>query len=490
MQEPALTKFIPTRTDPWDRTKAAHLINRAGFGARPDEIERMTRLGPDAALDELMSYDRVPESFPAPDFTSLRSMWESVAALYRTATPDRQRFEARVLALRADNQKLQEIREWWLSRMIQTRRPLQEKMTLFWHGFLVSGRPDARLAENLYTQNELFRTRGMGSFKDLILAISRDPAMLEYLDNESNRKGRPNENYARELLELFTIGIGNYTEQDVKEAARAFTGWTRRNGYEFFFNANQHDDGQKTFLGRTGNLDGTDIINIVFDQTATSRHLPRRLFEYFTYLRPEDDIIDGLASDFRNNNFAVAPVVRTILSSRAFYSGKAMRSQIKSPIQLVVGTARLLELDAGQMMLMTRAADLMGQALFFPPHVGGWPRGEGWITTATLLFRYNFSGMILTGGAPGLARRPATKPPLPSGAAKVLAGTQTSTQVVERLADALNVGHLGSDRKEALARALAAGPPQAAQVATVGDSDTKVRSALHLLMCSPEYQLA
>jgi uncharacterized protein (DUF1800 family) len=377
--------------------------------------------------------------------------------------------------------------------MIQTRRPLQEKMTLFWHGFLVSGRPDARLAENLYAQNELFRARGMGSFKEMILAISRDPAMLEYLDNESNRKGRPNENYARELLELFTMGIGNYTEQDVKEAARAFTGWTRRNGYDFFFNANQHDDGQKTFLGRTGNLDGTDVINIIFEQPATSRHLPRRLFEYFAYLRPEDEIVEALAAVFRAGAFAVAPVVRTILSSRAFYSPRAMRTQIKSPVQLVVGTARLLELDGAQMAPMTRAADLMGQALFYPPNVGGWPRGESWITTATLLFRYNFSGMILTGGAPGLARRPATRPPLPPGAAKTVAGAPTASQVVERLADALNIGHLGSDRKDALARALGAGPAQASQTSTgahAGDHETRVRSALHLLMCSPEYQLA
>jgi uncharacterized protein (DUF1800 family) len=492
-----LAKFVPTRSDPWDRAKASHLLNRAGFGGRPDEIERVARIGLDAAVDELMNYDRIAESFPAPDFTSLRSTWESVAALYRAPTPDRQRFEARVLALRADNQKLQEVREWWLSRMIRTRRPLQEKMTLFWHGLLVSGRPDARLAENLYAQNELFRARGLGSYRELILAISRDPAMLEYLDNESNRKGRPNENYARELLELFTMGIGNYTEQDVKEAARAFTGWTRR-GYEFFFNANQHDDGPKTFLGRTGNLDGTDIVNIVFEQPATARFLPRRLFEYFAYLRPEDEIVDALAGIFRSNTFAVAPVVRAILSSRAFYSATAMRTQIKSPVHLVVGTARLLELDAAQVTPLVRAADLMGQALFFPPNVGGWPRGEAWITTATLLFRYNFSGLILTGGAPGLGRRPSTKPPLPPVTAKLLAGppgtAQAAAQTVERLAEALNVGHLAADRKEALAKALAGSAAAvgaaAASRATTGDDDARVRSALHLLMCSPEYQLA
>src|SRR3990170_3304894 len=225
MSQHTLVKFVPSASDPWDRAKAAHLLNRAGFGGRPDEIERVVRMGPDAAVDELMRFDRIQESFPPPDFASLRNLWESVAGLYRTNAAERQRFEARVIAQRADNEKLQEIREWWVSRMIQTRRPLLEKLVLFWHGLLVSGRPDARLAENLFVQNELFRRTALGNFKELILAIGRDPAMLEYLDNESNRKGRPNENFARELMELFTMGVGNYTEQDVREAARAFTGW-------------------------------------------------------------------------------------------------------------------------------------------------------------------------------------------------------------------------------------------------------------------------
>ena len=253
-----LARFVPSASNPWDRVKAAHLMNRAGFGGRPDEVDRLTRLGMDAAVDELFNYDRIPESVTPPDFTSLRTLWETVARLRQQNAPQRQRFEALVIAQRGDNQKLQEMREWWVTRMIKTRRPLQEKLVLFWHGHLVSGRPDARLSENLFAQNELFRRMALGNFKELIVAISKDPAMLEYLDNESNRRGRPNENYARELLELFTMGIGNYTEQDVKEAARAFTGWTRR-AYDFYFDARQHDDGPKTFLGRTGNLRDGDL---------------------------------------------------------------------------------------------------------------------------------------------------------------------------------------------------------------------------------------
>jgi uncharacterized protein (DUF1800 family) len=485
----SLARFVPSASSPWDRAKAAHLLNRAGFGGRPDEVDRVVRLGPEAAVDELMGYDRVAEAFPAPDFTSLRAVWESLARLIQQRAPENERFQARAIALRADNQKFQELRAWWVARMIQTRRPLQEKMVLFWHGFLVSGRPETRLAENLYIQNDLFRRNALGNFKEMISSIAKDPAMLEYLDNESNRKGRPNENFARELLELFTMGIGNYTEQDIKEAARAFTGWTRR-AYEFFFNPAQHDDGPKTFLGRTGNLGGDDIINIIFEQPATLRFLPRRLFEYFGYLRPEEGLVEELAEAFRRHQLQVAPLVRTILTSQAFYSPQAMRSQVKSPAQLVVGTARLLDVDPASAPVLVRAMDLMGQALLYPPNVGGWPRGESWITTATILLRYNFSGLLLTGGMPGVARRPASRPPVPAGALRLLEGSRTAGEAVTRLADGLIGASYDETRRNALVKALGASDPQLSFSPSGSEGEARVRSALHLLLSSPEYQLA
>ncbi len=488
MAEP-LAKFVPTASNPWDRAKAAHLLNRAGFGGRPDEIDRVTRMGMEAAVEELMNFDRVPETVTPPDFSSLRSLWESYFRLIQTNAPQRQRFEGLVIAQRADRVKWQEMREWWVARMIQTRRPLQEKMVLFWHGHLVSGVPDVRLTEYLFIQNELFRRSGLGNFKELILAISRDPAMLQYLDNNTNRKGRPNENYARELLELFTMGIGNYTEQDIKEAARAFTGWTFR-GYEFFFDARQHDDGPKTFLGRSGNLDGGDIINITFERPATAQFVSRRLFEYFAYLRPDEGLGEDLADMFRRSNFTVAPMVRAILTSQAFYSEKAMRSQVKSPVQLVVGTARMLDLEAPAIPMLVRALDLMGQALLYPPNVGGWPRGESWITTATILIRYNFSNLLLLGGRmPGVAGRAASPPPVPAGVVKALDGAKTAGEAVDRLVDVLLAGAFDETRKPGLIRALGASSPQQAFAAGGGESVTRLRSALHLLMSSAEFQL-
>jgi uncharacterized protein (DUF1800 family) len=489
MSQHTLAKFVPTEANRWDRAKAAHLLNRAGFGGRPDEVDRVARLGMDVAVDELIDFRRYPENLAAPDFTNLRSLWEAYAQLVQARAPQRERFEANVAALRADNQKMQEVREWWVTRMIQTTRPLQEKMVLFWHGLLVSGKPDVQQAELLFMQNELFRRNPLGNFKEMILAISKDPAMLRYLDNNLNRRGRPNENYARELLELFTIGIGNYTEQDVKEAARAFTGWTYRN-YEFTFDARQHDDGPKSFLGRAGNWDGGDIITIIFEQPATARWLPRKLFEFFAYLRPEESLVEELAEVFRRGNFEVAPLVRAILTSSAFYSPKAMRTQVKSPAHLVIGSARLLGADSAMIPNLIRAMDLMGQALFYPPNVGGWPRGEGWITTSTILLRYNFSSLLLTGGMPGIARRPSTRPAVPAGAQRLLDGAGTAGEVVNRLVTAMAAGALTDDRKTALIRALGAQTPQAAFVRSGAATEAKLRSALHLLMSSADYQLS
>ena len=249
----------------------------------------------EAAVDELLNYEQTAEvAFPDVDLSGLREMYAALLRLRRERADQRTLRDLANQINRANRLKFQELRANWIGRMIQTRRPLLEKMVLFWHGFLVSGFPETRVSEHMAMQLGLFRRMATGNFKELILAISRDPAMLSYLDNNSNRRGRPNENYARELLELFTMGIGNYTEQDVKEAARAFTGWTFA-GSDFVFQRNQHDDGLKTFLGRTGSWDGTDIISIIFEHPATGRFLPRRLWEFLAYLGPEESLVEELA---------------------------------------------------------------------------------------------------------------------------------------------------------------------------------------------------
>lgn len=269
-------------------------------------------------------------------------------------------------------------------------------MTLFWHGTLTSGFREVRSWQLLLDQNEFLRANALSDFRTLIVGISRDGAMMRYLDTDRNVKGQPNENFARELLELFTMGEGHYTETDVREAARAFTGYAL--GPDgFLLRPRQHDTGTKTFLGKTGSFDGTEIIDIVLDHPATSRHLANRLWEHFAYLDPEPEIIERLAAELRRTKFDLRAAMRALLRSDAFYSPRSMRAQIKSPVELVVGTVKRLEIEPGDLALLARVCRQTGQQLFQPPNVKGWDGGRAWITTSTLVARQNFGRQLLSG---------------------------------------------------------------------------------------------
>lgn len=486
MAAASLRRYQPSAADPWDRVKAAHLLNRAGFGGTPEEVARLAAMRPEDAVDEILAFERIPESFPSIDYDPVRALFEEVVRLRRDRA-DESALRAAVRRVRRANlQKFQELRVAWLRRMLETRRPLQEKMVLFWHGHLVSGLPETRVAEHMGMQLDLFRRMATGSYKELIAAVSRDPAMLSYLDNNSNRKGRPNENYARELMELFTLGIGHYTERDVKEAARAFTGWTFA-GSEFVFRRNQHDDGVKTFLGRTGTWDGGDVIDIIFEQPAAARFLPRKLWEYFAYLSPEEGLVEELAAAFRGARWELRPLLRAIFLSEGFYSPRAMRSHVKSPAELVVGAARLTRAEI-QPEVLLRSMDLMGQRLLYPPHVGGWPKGHGWVNTATVLARYNFSALLLNGGMPGLRRR--------AGAAVRVeelvdpARVKTAGEAIDQLVDRFIQSPLDGRRRWALLRAFGTNRPETAWQLNGEPSRTQLRSAVHLLMSMPEFQVS
>lgn len=486
MAEGSLRRFQPSAGNPWNRAKAAHLLNRGGFGGTPEEVARLASMRIEAAVEDLLTYEQVPDAdVPSVDFSEIREMYAELLRLRRgRAGEDSLRRLAQQIN-RANILKFQELRTTWLRRMVRTKRPLREKMVLFWHGHLVSGLPETRVAEHMAMQLDLFRSLATGNFKKLVLAISRDPAMLSYLDNNSNRKGKPNENYARELMEMFTMGLGNYTEQDVKEAARAFTGWTFV-GNEFAFQRNQHDDGVKTFLGRTGNWDGTDIIDIIFDQPATARLLPRMLWEFLAYLDPEEPLAEELGSTFRRSNWEVKPLLRTIFLSEAFYSEKALRSQIKSPVQLVVGAVRMTGADLPEEAL-TRAMDLMGQMLLYPPNVGGWPKGQGWVNTASILVRYNLSSLLLDGVMPGV-RRLRTSPARVDGL--IDAGrVRTAGDVIDQLVERFLQAPLDGRRRWTLLRAFGTNREDTSWTLDGARSQEQLRSAVHLIMSMPEFQL-
>ncbi|HEV8131082.1 MAG TPA: DUF1800 domain-containing protein [Acidobacteriota bacterium] len=358
-----LDSYKPSAQEPWDYERAAHLLRRAGFGGDYKQVQELVQLGSDKALDRLLEFD--------------------ADALTR--------FDARVAAMNFDLGERDDIKGWWICRMYYSPAPLQEKMALFWHNHFATSMRKVRAPELMVGQNELFRQYALSDFQRLLLEVSKDPAMIQWLDNSNNLKGKPNENYARELMELFTIGIGHYTEQDIKEAARAFTGW-QMDFKGFCFSPEQHDFGQKTFMGQTGEFNGGDIIKIIMLQPATSEYIARKLFQFFAYDDPDDAVIKQLASIFAANHYQIRPVVEKILRSRAFFSEKSMQAQIKSPVEYVLGTAKTLNLEVNPQgaKMLARAAAQMGQNLFEPPSVKGWDGGRAWINTSTLLNRQNF----------------------------------------------------------------------------------------------------
>lgn len=380
--------------DAWTADKAAHLLRRAAFGGTPTEVERFVELGLDAAVDYLVDYHKTPFEIAPPPFPDevgdridrerLRRMTEE----QRRAILRERRRQNRVAG--------EELRLWWFDRMASTPRPLEERMTLFWHGLLTSGMREVRRADFMRDQNELLRRFAVGNYRELIKAIGRDRAMLVYLDGARNRKEQPNENYARELMELFTLGEGRYSERDIKEAARAFTGW----GYDddgFVFRERMHDNGAKQFLGRKGRFDGDDIVDIILDQPEASRHLARKLLIAFVRPDPEPGLVNALSREIRRNKWELVPVLKTLFTSQAFYHDEARASLVKSPIELIVGAARALGVKIVAVRRAERAAAALGQELLQPPNVKGWDGGAAWINTATLYNRYNTVTRLITG---------------------------------------------------------------------------------------------
>lgn len=383
--------LAPLPASAWTPACAAHLLRRAGFGGTPAEIAELHALGLDGAIDRLLDWD-------APDGDAPRLGITLTARPGRAelmALEDREDRQQRTREYRRkDRLQYLRIREWWMQTMVQTRHPLRERLVLFWHGHFTSGYRDVRNSYHMYMQNTLFRRHAAGSFRTLLHAISKDPAMLEYLDNRSNRKQHPNENYAREVMELFTLGVGHYTEKDIREAARALTGWTFF-GNRFHFDERQHDTGEKSFLGRRGEFGGDEILDIILEQHAAATHIATRLFSYFAYDHPEPEVVEGLAETLRSNDWELRPMLRRLFRSQAFFSARATATKIKSPVELVVGLHRSLGLDGRRAVGLSLHAEMLGQALMDPPNVKGWPGGRDWITTSNLLARYNVAGAIV-----------------------------------------------------------------------------------------------
>ena len=436
----------------------AQLLRRAGFGATPAELARYQKMGYTAALDELLHPEKVNNA-----------ALESFLA--------KQKF---------DFNNPYAIKKWWIYRMLYSACPLQEKMTLFWHGHFATSLQKVGDPKAMIEQNKLFRRLALGNFETLLLSISKDPAMIIYLDNQENQKGRPNENYAREVMELFTLGIGNYTETDIKEAARAFTGWhTNAKKTAFVFDDKNHDDGEKKVLGQHGNLNGDDVVHTLARSTATARYLAKKLISFFAYENPDQDFVDRVAAQYVVNGFQIRPMLQVIFTDQTFFSGRAYHAKIKSPADLVIGAIKTLGISNSDIDLPGIVA-AMGQNLFEPPSVKGWDGGKVWISTESMIERFNFATKISSQKFEEL------KPYMLPSQLVSHQGLKTPAQTVDYFLEMLVDGDVPIYTRKRLVKYMETDNDGKATRGVKTDQilDAKLRGLVHLIMSLPTYQLA
>lgn len=394
----------------WQRAHAAHLLERAGFGGTPDQVTRLATLGPEKAVRHMLRanpgalpdfehsgvHDPSLEPFPPSRPATTKLARESGEALGVRIKPGGNRPLQPVVDrffywLRATYLETHRVAYWWANRMLRSERPLQEKLALFWHGHFAVNETKVRDYRKMLRQVELFHDKGNGSFRDLLVAVSQDPAMLAFLDAGQNVKGAPNENFAREIMELFTLGVGHYSEQDVREAARAFTGWNYRD-LEFVVNREQHDEGEKTVLGETDRFDGVAVIDLILAQPACAEFIATKLYRFFVRDEIDPELRVALGALLRDGDYEIDAFLETLFRSKDFYSPASMSTQIKSPVHLVISTYRKLGLREvpGVPDFNVVTAEL-GQQLLRPPTVAGWAYGRSWITPGLLMARGNFA---------------------------------------------------------------------------------------------------
>ena len=405
--------LTPIGPQDWSYERAAHLLERAGFGGTPEEIRALAQLTPEQAVQRLVRYEAIDNSHLQPFDES--GIWDPELDPFpvsRPATTDQAKARGEALGvqlkpggnrrmqpvvnkffywLRASRLETNRAAYWWAQRMLTTNRPLEEKMALFWHGHFATSEEKVRDYRKMLGQLDLYYRYGTGNFRDLVIGVAQDPAMLAFLDAGVNVKGAPNENFAREIMELFTMGVGNYSEQDIREAARAFTGWNYVD-LKFVVNRDEHDDSDKSVLGQRGPLDGVQVIDVILAQPVTAEFLASKIYRFFVREDVTPQLRRQLGAVLRDNRYEIAPLLTTILLSRDFYSAPSYGTRIKGPVELVVSTYKKLGLTSVPGVPdFNDTTSTLGQQLFRPPTVAGWAQGRSWVTPGLLIERGNFA---------------------------------------------------------------------------------------------------
>ena len=405
--------LTPISIGDWNRARAAHLMERAGFSETPEALNKLAAGDPAKLVRDLVApqnitnghlvkfdesgvYDAGIDPFPPsrPAATDLaKAKGEAIGVKVKPAgnrrlQPVVNRF---FYWLRASMLETRRLAYWWANRMLTTNRPLEEKMALFWHGHFATSEDKVRDYRKMKKQLELFQAKGLGDFRELLIGVAQDPAMLAFLDAGVNVKGSPNENFAREIMELFTMGVGNYTEGDIREGARAFTGWNFK-GTDFVVNAEQHDAAEKSFLGERGTFDGVQAIDIILKKPVTAEFVAGKIYRFFVREDLSPELRQSLGEILRKNNYQLAPLLEAIFLSRDFYSSASCGTHIKGPVELIVSTYKKLGLkDVPGVPDLNETSSALGQTLFWPPTVAGWAHGRSWITPGLLIERGNFA---------------------------------------------------------------------------------------------------
>lgn len=451
--------YRPSKEVPWDLSRVGHVYRRAAFGATHSELEAGLKTGPEALIDRLLKGGPGLPEFDA----EMASLAQNIAR-YNDAS---------------------HLPAWWLARMMHSPHPLQEKITLFWHNHFATSYAKVRNAGFMIGQYELMRRHALGHFPEMLRKMSSDPAMLIWLDGRGSKKGNPNENYGRELMELFSLGIGNYTEKDIREAARAFTGW-EIHGTKAVFNAKQHDDGKKTVLGQSGKWKADDIVRICLGQKSAAPFLIGKLYRFLISetVAPTAALLAPLAEQFRRSNYDIGALVKTMLSSNLFFSPLVYRTRVKSPVDFVLNIVRGLEGKIGATAL-AQSLEQLGQNLFSPPSVKGWDGGKSWLNGQTLLFRQNLA-LALTSTEDGRFGRRCD----PAALARQY-NRETDAELVDLFLRLFMQGDVSTQTRTRLLdyQQHAHKLPAPVYWSEQDIADHRVRSLCHLVLTLPEFQL-
>ncbi len=487
----------PLAEDKWDFPAAAHLLNRAGFGGPPAEIEQLVALGPRRAVSHLLDYETTPDPWPNPDWAQPEpERVERLLALRQL--PPEERRKVLMEERKKQQQYLLQLRGWWLQRMARGPRPFQEKMVLFWHGHFATSFAKVGDAYLMWRQNELFRRLATGDWVQLLVEAGKDPAMLVWLDQGQSRKEHPNENFAREVMELFALGEGHYTEKDITEGARALTGWGYdRANQKFVERPRLHDDGEKVIFGQRGHFTGENFIGLITQRPQAARFITAKLWQFFAGEPPSEALTTELAALFRQSNNHFKPVLRAMFQSEAFHAPSIVRNQVKSPVQWLVSSCRSLERDLPPIPVCVNLLRNLGQDLFAPPNVKGWDGGLAWITTNNLLNRYNQAMTLVAGDPAGMPlpnfpNRPAINRAIAERLRNAKLGAVELDKILTEREQTDRSALLASLERRLLQAKLAPNQERALRnylEAQSGLDAGDILATIRFIMCTPEFQL-